>query len=329
MKASEVGEIIGKYKDPSKVVEILRKAATFQEKKDPHGYGWRWFDIQASPQIITRLVQDGLVVIRRKTASKTKYKLVSPKLIKEGIGEYWRSCMESWTGRKSAKPTSKGSTLPKNFLRGIEGYDSLKRFMLKSLGTGKDKRINVLFYGPPGTAKSLFLMELQRIPDAYFCDGSKTSGVGLDDILLERRPSVLVIDEVDKMNRKDTSALLLLCENGMVCITKHHKKVSETLSTRVFIACNNKEALTKAFQDRFDSFYLREYTDEEYLRIVPPILMDRCNISKKLAAHIAKRSLAELGKSVRQAIRMGHICANEKDVEDFLDTKKRYREEEA
>jgi hypothetical protein len=61
---------------------------------------------------------------------------------------------------------------------------------------------NLLFIGPPASAKTLFLLSiLDMRKDGVYFDGSNTTNLILD-VLEEKRPKIICIDELDKMPRQ-------------------------------------------------------------------------------------------------------------------------------
>jgi hypothetical protein len=64
-----------------------------------------------------------------------------------------------------------------------------------------DDQYNVLFIGQPACSKTLFLLGiLEHKRGAYF-DGSNTTNRILD-VLEEKRPKIICIDELDKMPKQ-------------------------------------------------------------------------------------------------------------------------------
>ena len=81
----------------------------------------------------------------------------------------------------------------------IEGYDDIKHIVRRALDT--EDNYNLLFIGPPASAKTLFLLGIldMRKVGVYF-DGSNTT-IRILDVLEEKRPKIICIDELDKMSR--------------------------------------------------------------------------------------------------------------------------------
>lgn len=64
------------------------------------------------------------------------------------------------------------------------------------------KPIHILLVGPPGTAKTMFLSDIsRRYKESYFVVGSNTTKAGFLNVLFEHSPMLVLIDELEKMNR--------------------------------------------------------------------------------------------------------------------------------
>jgi len=57
---------------------------------------------------------------------------------------------------------------------------------------------NLLFAGPPASAKTLFLLGMTEYKKGVYFDGSNTTNRILD-VLEEKRPKIICIDELDKI----------------------------------------------------------------------------------------------------------------------------------
>jgi len=73
---------------------------------------------------------------------------------------------------------------------------------------------------------------------AIWLVGSATSKAGLWDLVAEREPGVLLIDELDKMNAADTAALLSLMEGGRLVKAKKGRTLDVTVPIKVVAATN-------------------------------------------------------------------------------------------
>ncbi|HET8792512.1 MAG TPA: hypothetical protein VFM31_01865, partial [Nitrososphaeraceae archaeon] len=76
----------------------------------------------------------------------------------------------------------------------IVGYDEIKKIFNYVLNSSLP--VHVLLVGPPGSAKTLFLMECMKLPRSYFTLGSHSTKAGMLDHLFNSRPKHLIVDEI-------------------------------------------------------------------------------------------------------------------------------------
>ena len=90
-----------------------------------------------------------------------------------------------------------------------------------------EKPVHVLLTGPPALAKTIFLWDIEQAggEKAIWLVGSATSKAGLWDLMAERQPQILLIDEMDKMNAADTAALLTMMEGGRLVRAKKGREL--------------------------------------------------------------------------------------------------------
>lgn len=100
----------------------------------------------------------------------------------------------------------------KRSFESIEGYQDLKDIIERALET--DENYNLLLCGPPASSKTLFLFGiLDMRKDAVYFDGSNTTNRILD-VLEEKRPKIILLDELDKMGKSRQNQLLNFMESG-------------------------------------------------------------------------------------------------------------------
>ena len=75
------------------------------------------------------------------------------------------------------------------------------------------RNYNLLFIGPPASAKTLFLLGILESKKGVYFDGSNTTNRILD-VLEEKRAKIICIDELDKMPRQFPDKLLNFMESG-------------------------------------------------------------------------------------------------------------------
>ena len=83
-----------------------------------------------------------------------------------------------------------------NEFSNTQGYDDIKDIVKRALDA--EDNYNLLFIGPPASAKTLFLLGIIEYKKGVYFDGSNTTNRILD-VLEEKRPKIICIDELDKL----------------------------------------------------------------------------------------------------------------------------------
>jgi len=208
------------------------------------------------------------------------------------------------------------SKLAESIAPSVWGYEEIKKSLIlqlfggvkKELSDGSNQRgdIHILLIGDPGVAKSVILGFMSKIaPKGRYVVGKSTSGAGLtatvvrDDYLkgwaLEAGAMVLAnkglvcIDELEKMDPQDRSAMHEAMEQQSVTISKANVQASLKAETSVLAAANPKFG-------RFDPYQpIAQQID------LPPTLINRFDImftlrdlpDRKKDAKIATHVLSE------------------------------------
>src|SRR5499433_2324855 len=103
----------------------------------------------------------------------------------------------------------------------IRGYDDIKDIVRRALDA--EDNYNLLFIGPPASAKTLFLLGILESRKGVYFDGSNTTNRILD-VLEEKRPKIICIDELDKMSRQFQNQLLNFLESGRIKVDQHRRR---------------------------------------------------------------------------------------------------------
>ncbi|MBA7623783.1 hypothetical protein ES703_31182 [subsurface metagenome] len=238
---------------------ILRRAYEREndsrDRRPPHLRSWEFYTIGASRRDINRLIDEGMIIVALKTTTLTKYRLSE-----KGRGFVFATTMEREFAKIPAASILEAMDL-------VVGFDDLKDAIARAVESRH--RINFLLEGPPACAKSIMLEGVRSaIPDAYIAFGSRTSAAGLSDALFEFQPSVLLLDEADKMDNDCYSVLLGLMESGEVLETKSRKSRGIRLETMVLAACNSSAKMPVEFLSRFALHaHFPKYTREEFIEV--------------------------------------------------------------
>ncbi|MGA9151111.1 MAG: ATP-binding protein [Candidatus Nitrosopolaris sp.] len=152
----------------------------------------------------------------------------------------------------------------------IQGYDDLKDIVRRVLDA--EDNYNLLFVGPPASAKTLFLLGILESKKGVYFDGSNTTNRILD-VLEEKRPKIICIDELDKMPRQFQDKLLNFMESGHIKIDQMRKHYYFKIKgAKVFAACNEIRRLSRPLQSRFRRLHLPRYTEDQFLEVSVKVL---------------------------------------------------------
>jgi hypothetical protein len=99
----------------------------------------------------------------------------------------------------------------------IHGYDDMKDIVRRALDA--QDNYNLLFIGPPASAKTLFLLGILESKKRVYFDGSNTTN-RIIDVLEEKRPKIICVDELDKMPKQFQEKLLNFMESAQLDLTK-------------------------------------------------------------------------------------------------------------
>ena len=280
--------------------EVLRKLADYESTMDSYhqGIGWAWLEVSMYPATINKLVMKGLARVSYKSRSSTNYLLTdeAKAILAEGLPVF-----------ESVEPTSAYKPDMSAMFSDITGYDDLKELLTESLQL--EKPLHVLLWGPPSLAKTLFLWDIERAAGeaAMWLIGSATSRAGLWDVVADKKPKWLLVDEIDKMTVVDMAALLSLMEKGRLVRAKVGRKLDEKLNIWVIAAANRIGKLPAELLSRFAVYQLAEYSATEYRDVVTKVLTIHEATDPDTASEIA---ISLLGKThdVRDAVRVARLA---------------------
>jgi MoxR-like ATPase len=212
-----------------------------------------------------------------------------------------------------------------NIFDEIIGYSDIKKEFAKALGSSS--RVSILLVGPPGCGKSEFLKQIAKsFPDrSLFIDGTYGSKAGIFERIKNTRPSYVLLDEIDKLGPSDQEGLLNLMESGRLTKTTKSENYDIELKSWVLATANNKDHILGTLSDRFETYYLTEYTDDQFRSIAAKRLRQEGIENEELALYIANAVLRGLGrKSPRDAIRIARKSKTLQDVDETIQTLKKY-----
>jgi hypothetical protein len=204
----------------------------------------------------------------------------------------------------------------------IEGYEDVKNVIVRALDA--DENYNLLLCGPPASSKTMFLLGIQeQEPDAIYFDSSNTTNRILD-VLQEKRPHIILLDELDKLPRQFQSQLLNFLESGRIKVDQQKKQYDfEIKGAKVFATCNEIVKLSKPLQSRFRKLFLPRYTEKKFLDVSENVLP---KLSYSLARYIGA-SVWKNGGNIRDVISIGKLVRKGDrplEIEQIMNTMAKY-----
>jgi len=279
-------------------IELLSEIAQFEDSHDMNELkmGWSWRHVRIWPATLSRLFKDGYLENVFRSNSYTGYRL-------SDLGKK----LAAGTETEESDEVSTEPILADGLFEDIIGHNDVKELLLACLLA--EKPVHVLLAGPPALAKSLFLWDIERAAGekAIWLVGSATSKAGLWDLVAERHPQVIPIDELDKMSAADTTALLSMMEGGRLVRAKKGRELDLLNPLRVVAASNRLHMLSSELRSRFAIRQMNPYRRPEYLTVVRGVLVRRENLDQELADEIAHR-LDGLSQDVRDAVRVARLA---------------------
>ena len=108
----------------------------------------------------------------------------------------------------------------------VEGYNDIKKLMMRCIVSPEPT--HVILDGPPASGKTIFLLSMQKgLDNAYFVDCTNATGSGMVDYLFSHDIKYLLLDEVEKIPKRDQNVLLNLMETGALTSTKVRKTYAQ------------------------------------------------------------------------------------------------------
>jgi replication-associated recombination protein RarA len=227
-----------------------------------------------------------------------------------------------------------GSTLEEkalNLFKEVYSYDDLKINLYRAIES--EHNVNVLLVGPPATSKTLFIRCMyENLKNCVYIDVANASGRGIiDNLSSNRNTKYILLDEIDKLKKNEQSILFNLLETGEINVNLKSEKIKFKMNNPiVFGTSNSKERLTKPLFSRFQSYFISEYTNEEFILVSENLLLSKFHFSSFVADMIAKRLLSYGSKDIRKVLQIAKLIRptdGQKEVMSIIDTFLKYQDE--
>jgi len=208
----------------------------------------------------------------------------------------------------------------------IDGYYDIKEIVIRALSS--EDQYNLMFIGEPASGKTLFLQGIMDMrKDAVYFDSTNTTNKILD-ILEQKRPKIICLDEIEKMSRPWQEKLLNLLESGKVDVEQQKKSYHfEIKGIKVFTTCNDIDRLSKPLASRFRKLFLPKYSEEVFLSVAEKVLP---KTSPSIARYIGSKVYQTDG-DIRSVIQIGRLVQRSdgpQEIEMIMNTLMKYSEAE-
>jgi Holliday junction DNA helicase RuvB len=274
-------------------IEILERVLEWEKNANEYDIqiGWSWKDARCYVATVNKMIVEG----------KVRESYHSHSLVAYLVTEECKLAFQAM--REPVVDVNEAPIDLAHIFDDIVGYDDVKELMQISLDL--DKPVHILLHGPPAIAKSMFLWDIERAYGALALAiiGSGASKAGMWDLIEERRPRILLVDELEKMNMKDTTALLSLMQYGRLIRAKVGRRMDIQIDCWVFATANRIDNFTPELLSRFAKFPLKPYTDQEFIQVVKTVLVKTEGSTEEEASMIAEL-LIDKTNDIRDAIRV-------------------------
>jgi len=276
--------------------EIIERILNFKPKYDYHEQlGFEAYEIGTDNKTLMELVKLGILEISLKTNKSTFYKIKDIERAKKFLEVYNVKI-------DTSKP----------LFASIIGYEEQKEILKRVLES--EKPIHVLLLGSPSTAKTLFLLELTKIPNSIYLTPYITYS-GLFNYL-DLEPKLILIDQLDNLKYPDVYRLLIdICEYGIATKTSYNEKIVKTIKTKIIATANTVKRIPQALLSRFLILQFKKYSEEEFINISKQLLKDY-NLSEDVKDYIIEKCKNSL--DVRNVLKLANICKSREDVDKFM-----------
>ena len=297
------------WKDTLK--EALQVEKEGEERYRVEGYGqylgFEWFQVHTPMPTLHKMVHMKILDITLSTRSGTHFRVRQPEVVAEVI-----NALEEPT------PELPPSVIPDDLFTIIVGHDNIKTIVRYAIDA--EKPVHLLLSGPPASAKTLFLMELSRLPDSYYCLAQTTSQAGLANLLFIYQPQFLLIDEVDRLTGEHVGVLNSLMATGIISESKYGKTRQMGLTTKVFAAGIRTHLLPKDLMSRFTQLKFNPYTEDEFIKVSTRVLSTVESVPEPLAQVVAQRvwEKHQTSSDVRQAVQIARLCGGDPTKADEI-----------
>jgi replication-associated recombination protein RarA len=200
----------------------------------------------------------------------------------------------------------------------IVGYDGLKG--ITKLALESEENYNLLFQGPPASAKTMFLEAIieyaaahNNIPAVYFDATNMTTR--MLDVLEQERPRIICIDEIEKLQKNYQEKILNFAESGKVKVDQMARQYDFTIPhAKIFATANDLKRVSKPLQSRFRKLTLPAYTEEQFMKISSMMMP---HLPQEVSTFISEVVWKQKG-DIRQVLSIGKLVKQHHTPHDIM-----------
>jgi len=285
----------------------------------PHNRYWTNTDVPVNPTRLYQLETKGILDRVMDTNSTTAYSIINRDELKNTVEQIHNRFDGDREVINHSFPTEE--ELDDDLFEDVIGYDDIKWLLRRGLTT--DDITNFLLVGPPGSAKTVFLLCIRELQDAVFVPGSDSSSAGFLEALFENKPKYVLIDEVDDMSTENQKSMSSYMETGIAKETKYNKTREMKINAKTFGSANNLGPIQDHILDRFNVLHFEKYDRDEFINVCEHMLPSKEGTTDDEAVRIAELLWEKKRTSdVREAIRVARLSRG--DPERVIDVMDKY-----
>lgn len=184
-------------------------------------------------------------------------------------------------------------------------HDELKEILIKIVN--KEVYLNILLYGDIATAKTLFLLELKDNTNSILID-KNTTEVGLINALFFNDYDILLIDQLDNLDKKLHDSLLNILEHGIITKTYNKTTAQKRLKISCIATANNINKIGRQLLSRFMLFRFNKYTVDQYKQVCE-VKLKKMGASEEMIKEIFE--FTKESRDIRKALQIFQACHND------------------
>lgn len=280
---------------------------------------WNNTDVPVNATRLYHLETKGIIDRVMDTNSTTAYSIVDREWLKNQVDAIDNSFSEGREVVHHSFPSE--DELDEGLFDDVIGYEDVKWLLRRGLTT--DEITNFLLVGPPGSAKTVFLLCIRDLQDAVFVPGADSSSAGFLEALFENKPKYVLVDEVDDMSTDNQKSMSSYMETGIAKETKYDKTREMKINAKTFGSANKLGPIQDHILDRFNVLQFDKYDRDEFLNVCEHMLPSKEGVTEDEAVTIAELLWEKKRTSdVREAIRVARLSRG--DPERVIDVMDKY-----